>query len=84
MVVHRPVLRRPRPGTEQRWLADGALAVEMETATLFALAARRGLQAGALLIVSDLLCPSAARIEPDALRAAEHRLGELAARALAG
>lgn len=70
------------PGSEQRWLAAGALAVEMETAALFALAARRGLQAGSLLIVSDLLLPSRQRIEEDRLRAAEHRLGELAARAL--
>ena len=29
-------------GAEQAWLAAGALAVEMETATLFTLAARRG------------------------------------------
>ena len=34
-----------------------AVAVEMEAATLFALAARRGFEAGALLIVSDLLLP---------------------------
>ena len=38
--LDRPVLRRrPRARTE-RWLAAGAIAVEMETATLFALAAR--------------------------------------------
>jgi DeoD family purine-nucleoside phosphorylase len=72
-----------REGAEQRWLADGALAVEMETATLFTLAARRGLEAGSVLIVSDLLLPVRRRIESEALRAAEHRLGELAARALA-
>lgn len=71
-----------RAGSEERWLEAGALAVEMETATLFALAARHGFQAGSLLIVSDLLLPSRRRIEEDRLRAAEHRLGELAARAL--
>ena len=69
------------PG-EQPWIDAGALAVEMETATLFALAARRGLQAGAVLIVSDLLLPSRSRIDPDGLREAERRAGELAAGAL--
>ena len=49
----RSVLRR-QPEAEQRWRKDGALAVEMEAATLFALAARRGLRAGALLIVTDI------------------------------
>ncbi len=70
------------PGTEERWRDDGLLAVEMETAILFALAARRRLRAGAALIVTDLLFPSRRRIEPEALRDAEHRLGELAVVAL--
>ncbi len=70
------------PDAEQRWLAAGALAVEMETATLFALAAKRGLEAGCALIVSDLLLPTRRRIERDGLTAAEHRLGELAVAAL--
>jgi DeoD family purine-nucleoside phosphorylase len=69
-------------GCEQRWLADGALAVEMEAATLFALADRRGLRAGAVLIVSDVLLPTRRRIEPERLREAERHLGEVAARAL--
>ena len=72
-----------REGAELDWLADGALAVEMETATLFALAARRGLEAGSVLIVSDIVLPIRRRIEPEALRAAEHGAGELAAGALA-
>ncbi len=69
---------------EERWLAQGALAAEMEAATLFALAARRGVSAGALLLVTDLLIPKRQRIDPEALRDGEYRLGELAARALAG
>ena len=72
------------PGVEEGWRATGALAVEMETATLFALARRRGLRAGCALIVTDVLFPSRRRIETSVLRDAEHRLGELALAALAG
>jgi DeoD family purine-nucleoside phosphorylase len=64
------------------WTERGAVAVEMETATLFALAHRRGLQAASLLLVSDLLIPRRRRIAPEALRAAELRLGEVATKAL--
>jgi DeoD family purine-nucleoside phosphorylase len=71
------------PGTEERWVAEGAIAVEMEAATLFALAARRGFQAGAALLVSDLLLPERRHIDAEALLDAEHALGELALRALA-
>ena len=70
-------------GAERGWLAAGAMAVEMETAALYALARQRGLQAAALLIVSDLLLPTRRRIATEALRSAEHRMGELASRALA-
>jgi uridine phosphorylase len=55
----------------------------MESATLFALAARRGLIAGCALIVSDIPGPAHRRIAAADLRDAEHRLGALAARALA-
>ncbi len=71
------------PGTEERWVAEGAIAVEMEAATLFALASRRGFQAGAALLVSDLLLPERQRIDAESLRDAEHALGGLALRALA-
>jgi DeoD family purine-nucleoside phosphorylase len=73
-----------RDGAEHEWLAAGALAVEMETATLFALAARRGFEAAALLTVSDVVLPARVRIGADELSAAETRMGEVAARALAG
>ncbi|MGH2916561.1 MAG: purine-nucleoside phosphorylase [Solirubrobacteraceae bacterium] len=72
---------RDRPPAE--WAAAGALAVEMEAATLFALAGLRELEAGAVLIVSDTLAGDHRRIESEALRAAEHRLGALALGALA-
>jgi DeoD family purine-nucleoside phosphorylase len=60
------------------WIGAGALCVEMESATLFALAARRGFEAGALLVVTDLLSPERIRIGTEELRAAEHRLGDAA------
>ena len=63
---------------ERAWIAAGALAVEMESATLFALAARRGFAAGAVLVVTDLLAPERVRIGSDELRTAEHRLGDAA------
>jgi DeoD family purine-nucleoside phosphorylase len=68
---------------EQPWIDAGALAVEMEAATLFALARRRGARAAAILVVSDLLFPARARIEEDALREAERAMGEAASAALA-
>jgi uridine phosphorylase len=67
---------------EQRWLRDGAAAVEMEAATLFALGSRRGFEAAAVLIVTDLLLPTRTRIGSDALHEAEDRLGFLGAAAL--
>jgi uridine phosphorylase len=70
------------PEDETRWRAAGALAVEMETATLFALAGRRRVRAAALLLVSDLLLPGRSRISEEALRAGERRLGEVALGAL--
>jgi DeoD family purine-nucleoside phosphorylase len=69
---------------EQEWAAGGALAVEMETATLFTIAARKRLQAAALLIVTDLILPARSRITADALTEAEHRAGEVAVTALLG
>jgi len=83
VVVSTDLFYETRPGTEREWLAAGAVAVEMETATLFALAGVRGVQAASLLIVSDVILPERTRISVEALRAAEHRLGAVAARALA-
>jgi DeoD family purine-nucleoside phosphorylase len=72
-----------RPGQEEDWLRTGARAVEMETATLFALARRRGAQAGALLTVSDTIFPTRVRIGAEALAEAELRMGQVAVAALA-
>jgi purine-nucleoside phosphorylase len=73
-----------REREERRWMAAGAIAVEMEAATIYALAAKRGLQAAALLTVSDVIRPTRVRIGADALRDAERRMGELAVTAMAG
>jgi len=72
-----------REGENEAWREQGARAVEMETATLFALAARRGICAGAVLIISDLLGPQRIRIDAAALADAELRLGRVALAALA-
>jgi purine-nucleoside phosphorylase len=71
-------------GLEAGWSAAGALAVEMEAATLFTLADARGVQAAALLVVSDIVLPERVRIGQDDLRAAEQRMGAAALRALTG
>jgi DeoD family purine-nucleoside phosphorylase len=59
------------------------LAIEMETATLFRLAELRGVRAGCVLAVSDLLGPARGRIDAEAMEAAAQRMGRLAAAALA-
>jgi DeoD family purine-nucleoside phosphorylase len=69
-------------GLESQWRAAGALAVEMEAATLFALAAARDFQAAALLVVSDLVLPTRVRIGQEDLRAAEERMGRAALQSL--
>jgi uridine phosphorylase len=62
----------------------GALAVEMEAATLLRLAQLRGLRAGVLLAVTDTFGPGGERrrIEDDALAGAVERLGRAATAAL--
>jgi uridine phosphorylase len=69
--------RRPSP--------EGALAIEMEAAALFAVGAHAGLPVGCLLAVSDTFGPGGARrrIEDDDLLAAAERMGTAAAAALA-
>jgi DeoD family purine-nucleoside phosphorylase len=68
--------------TPEDGAAAEALAVEMETATLFAVAERRDLRTASVLLVSDLLAPTRTRISEEALRAGERALGALAADAL--
>jgi uridine phosphorylase len=60
------------------WREAGALAVELETAALFALAARRGVEAGCALIVTGTANGDRPRLATEELHEAELRLGRLA------
>jgi uridine phosphorylase len=71
----------PDPGRQAGWAAAGAVAVEMEAATLFTLARLRGVAAGCACLVSDVI-PEGSRIGDDELHAAELRLGHAAVAAL--
>ncbi|HVR05688.1 MAG TPA: hypothetical protein VMS02_06570, partial [Solirubrobacteraceae bacterium] len=69
------------------WLAAGAIAIEMEAATLFALGGRAGVPVGCVLTVSDLLAVHTAngartRIDDETLLTAAQRMGRAAVEAL--
>lgn len=72
----------PDPQRHHRWAERGVLAVEMEAAVLFTIAALRDVQAGCMLVVSDIVHDdSFRRIDDHALRAAVDEMTELALRA---
>jgi nucleoside phosphorylase len=64
----------------------GAIAVEMEAATLFALGGSAGVPVGCVLAVSDVFTPSGARqrIDDHHLQESVLRMGAAAMRAIAG
>src|SRR5262249_37449079 len=64
------------------WIAGGAIAVEMEAAAVFTMAAKRGVAAGCALLVSNSLRGERAYIDAARLEDAEIRLGQLALSAL--
>ena len=72
----------PDPGRAEGWVREGAIAVEMEAATLFAVAARHRVAAACLLAVSDTVADGT-RIGAEALEHAEAELGRVGAAALA-
>jgi len=82
LVVSSDLFYDPDPGRAPGWARAGALAVEMEAATLLAVAARRGVAAAAVLAVSDIVA-TRTRIDQDALERAEAELGRVALAALA-
>jgi DeoD family purine-nucleoside phosphorylase len=63
------------------WARAGALAVEMEAATVFRVAQRHGLAAACVCVVSGVVA-TRERIAPEALEAAEAEMGLTAAAAL--
>ena len=66
------------------WAEAGALAIEMEAATLLRVAELRGVRAACVLLVSDVFENGVRRrLEPDALAIAAERLGAVGAAALA-
>jgi uridine phosphorylase len=68
----------------RRWREQGAGAVEMEAATVFALGARLGLATACLLVVSDVFeAGERRRIVDDDLAEAAERMGRAGAAALA-
>jgi DeoD family purine-nucleoside phosphorylase len=71
----------PDTGLAQRWSDRGVLAVEMEAAILFTIAALRRVQAACLLTVSDIIVKGEfVRITDAELQAAVDRMTELAIR----
>ncbi len=71
-------------GRGDDWRAAGALAVEMEAATLLRVAELRGVRAGCVLAVSDVFDNGERRrIDPEELVSVAERLGAVAAAALA-
>jgi DeoD family purine-nucleoside phosphorylase len=85
LVVSTDLFYDEEPARATDWISAGALAVDMETATLFALAGRRAVRAACILAVSDLILPGGERrrLDAEAIAAAGARLGSVAAAALA-
>jgi DeoD family purine-nucleoside phosphorylase len=83
-VVSTDLFYEPDAQREQDWRAAGAVAVEMEAATLFSLGVRSGVQVGCVLTVSDTFDRDGARerIEDEQLLVASEAMGRLAVAAL--
>ena len=74
-IVSSDLFYNPDGGQYERWSSRGILAVEMEAAVIFTLAAMRGVEAGCLLTVSDVVVEGEfKRISDEELRAAVDRM----------
>jgi uridine phosphorylase len=82
-IVSTDLFYEPDPRREAQWRAAGAVAVEMEAATLFAVGAKLKIPVGCALVVSDLLGDTRLRIDDESLLAAAEAMGRVAAAALA-
>jgi DeoD family purine-nucleoside phosphorylase len=78
-VVSSDLFYNPDEEQYERWSSRGVLGVEMEAAVLFTLGALRGVAAGCLLTVSDVVVEGEfKRISDDELRAAVDRMTRVA------
>src|ERR671937_1817002 len=78
-IVSSDLFYNPDGGQYERWSSRGVLGVEMEAAVLFTLGALRGVAAGCLLTVSDVVVEGEfKRISDDELRAAVDRMTRVA------
>jgi DeoD family purine-nucleoside phosphorylase len=78
-IVSSDLFYNPAEGQYERWSQRGVLAVEMEAAVLFTIGAIKGVGAGTLLTVSDVIVEGAfQRISDDDLRAAVDRMTRVA------
>ena len=82
-IVSTDLFYDPDPERDRRWSQRGLLAVEMEAAALFTVAALRGARAACLLVVSDtLLGERRERIDDSDLATAVERMATVALAAL--
>ena len=78
-IVSSDLFYNPNEGQYERWSARGVLAVEMEAAALFTVAAIRGVESACLLTVSDIVVEGVfTRISDEELRASVERMTRLA------
>jgi DeoD family purine-nucleoside phosphorylase len=83
LVVSADLFYDPDPARAASWVDAGALAIEMEAATVFRVAERHGAAAACVLAVTDLLASGdRERIGSDELERAESELGRVGAAAL--
>ena len=82
-IVSADLFYDPDPQRLTSWATDGADAVEMEAAAILAVAARHGVAAGCILMVTDELAGGGRRrMEHDEIEGRSLRLGEVALAAL--
>ena len=81
-IVTSGIFYDPDPGTFGRWKRLGHLGVEMEAAMMYTIAAVKGIEALAIMTVSDILGDdgSTARISDEALKAGVDQMMEIGCR----
>jgi len=78
-IVSSDLFYNPHEGQYERWSKRGVLAVEMEAAALFTVAALRGIESACLLTVSDIIVEGVyTRISDEELRDAVDRMTTIA------